>query len=96
MPGYGPGGGITPQVAGAATSTEESPDLDDLQRQIDEIRKKINDIAGQLAALNTSVLGAAAMVNTGTGGGDLAGGQDTGSNGISEIIANLIKNLFHF
>jgi len=54
MPGYGPnaGGGITPQVAGA------SIDLEDIQRQINEIRQKVADLASQ-------ILGAATEVSTG-------------------------------
>jgi hypothetical protein len=71
MPGYGPnaGGGITPQVAGA------SVDLDEIARQIEEIRKKVNDIASQVA---TSVLGAATEVPTGVCDVDLPEGGDYG------------------
>lgn len=58
MPGYGPnlGGGIVPQVLG------EAIDLDDIARQIEEIRQKIAGIAGQI---NKGVLGAATEVATG-------------------------------
>lgn len=73
MPGYGPnsGGGIMPQVAGA------SIDLDDIQRQIDEIRQKVNDIASQVMK---GVLGAATQVSTGVCDVELPQGGDYGDN----------------
>jgi len=60
-PGYGPnaGGKATPRVAGAAI------DLDEIQEQINKIRRQVNDIADQVAKLPKGVLGTAAMVNTG-------------------------------
>jgi hypothetical protein len=58
-PGYGPQGGIVPHVAGA------SIDLEDIQNQINDIRKKVNTIAGLITSLHPSVLGEATQVNTG-------------------------------
>ena len=57
MPGYGPnaGGGVPPQVAGAAI------DLDEIARQIEAIRQKVNDLANQVADFNKGVLGATSV-----------------------------------
>ena len=73
MPGYGPnaGGGITPQVAGAAI------DLDEIARQIEAIRQKVNNLADQVAGLNKGVLGATAVA-TGVCGVALPQGGDYG------------------
>ena len=48
-----------PHVAGA------SIDLEDIQNQINDIRKKMNTIAGLITQLHPSVLGEATQVNTG-------------------------------
>lgn len=73
MPGYGPnaGGGITPQVAGAAI------DLDEIARQIEAIRQKVNNLADQVAGLNKGVLGATSVA-TGVCGVALPQGGDYG------------------
>lgn len=73
MPGYGPnaGGGIAPQVAGAAI------DLDEIARQIEAIRQKVNNLADQVAGLNKGVLGATSVA-TGVCGVALPQGGDYG------------------
>ncbi len=85
-PGFGPnaGGGIKPQVAGA------SIDLDDIARQIDEIRQKIADIAGQIPPAIKGVLGAATQVATGVCDTALPQGGDYGDSWITpDIYAKL-------
>lgn len=80
MPGYGPSaGGVAPQVLGAGI------DLDEIARQIEEIRQKIAGIAGQI---NKGVLGAATEVATGACGADLDNDGNSWFAGSSSFGAN--------
>jgi len=64
IPGFGPfsQSTVAPAVLGAST---ERPNLDDMAEAIKKIREAVNSLAGQVAALKPSVLGAATMVITG-------------------------------
>ncbi|MFA6376177.1 MAG: VWA domain-containing protein [Candidatus Paceibacterota bacterium] len=80
-------GGVTPQVAGAST---EKLDLDDIQRQLDTIKQKINDIAGQIAKLPKGVLGA---TDVSTGACDNALPEDINDTDLLTILQKLRSEL---
>ncbi|MGB2631322.1 MAG: hypothetical protein WBC48_00150, partial [Minisyncoccales bacterium] len=73
------GGGVAPQVAGA------SIDLDEIARQIEAIRQKVNDLANQVADFNKGVLGATSVA-TGVCDTTLPQGGDYGDELSTAII----------